>query len=302
MAFDYLITGLLVFRIIQHVRGGHGNQLSCPRVRSMTKPRHVGKTACDSRVGLFPYTKDIPYKDAITSVSEVQRLLAPLISLERQQRLRDVVQNRTFSLLPVVEGLTDMGNVSAVCRSAEGLGYGELHIVAHKHGYKHQYNAARVSVGSERWLRLTEWRHTSDCLSSLKERGYRVAVTHLEAATPIGEIDWTVPTAIVFGNERHGVSQEALAHADVRCVLPMQGLAESFNISVAAALVLYHAMRDRILRQGYHGDLTPEQRDILHAVYLLRENDLNEDILQSLVAREGQKAQEAVAAAAKVPV
>lgn len=85
-------------------------------------------------------------------------------------------------------------------------------------------------------------------------------------------MDWTLPTAVVFGNEGLGISSEIRSLADHRTVIPMEGFVESFNISVAAALVLYHARCARIAKLGYHGDLTRREQRILQAVYYLRHN------------------------------
>lgn len=90
----------------------------------------------------------------------------------------------------------------------------------------------------------------------------------MESSESIIDVDWTIPTAVVFGNEHRGVSQEALRLSDLNVIIPMSGMVESFNISVAAALTLFHVSRDRIRRMGSHGDLTEEQVMILQAVTL----------------------------------
>ena len=89
-------------------------------------------------------------------------------------------------------------------------------------------------------------------------------------AVPINTIDFTQKTALVFGNERDGVSEAMLALADGTCLVPTAGFTQSFNISVAAAVCLYHARQDRLARQGYHGDLTDPQRETLRALFYLK--------------------------------
>ena len=83
-------------------------------------------------------------------------------------------------------------------------------------------------------------------------------------------MDWTRPTAIVFGNEKDGVSAAALEAADRSVVIPMSGFAQSVNISVAAAVVLYEAREARVRAQGFHASLTPQQQRVLTAIMLLR--------------------------------
>jgi tRNA (guanosine-2'-O-)-methyltransferase len=114
------------------------------------------------------------------------------------------------------------------------------------------------------------WHGTGECLQHLRARGYRILATHFEDARPLAEIDFTQPSALVFGNEHAGVSDAVLESADERVVLPMAGFTRSFNISVAAALCLYHIQQDRIRRGGTHGDLTASEQERLTAEFYLR--------------------------------
>lgn len=199
---------------------------------------------------------------------EIVALLTPFISAERLARIEQVIAGRTYTVAPIVEGLIDMGNVSAVMRSAEALGYQDFHLITGGARFK---RSTRTSQGADKWLDVHLWATARDCVAHLKAQGYSIVVTHLDdTAVPIGEIDFTHKTALVFGNERDGVSPEMLALSDRRCVIPMSGFVQSFNISVAAAVSLYHASRDRLARQGHHGDLTDEARARLRAAYCMR--------------------------------
>ncbi len=84
------------------------------------------------------------------------------------------------------------------------------------------------------------------------------------------EVDWTRPTAVVLGNEKYGVTQEAVELADACAILPMAGYVESFNISVAAALIFYEAQQQRIRKLGASGDLSEHERKVLKAVHVVR--------------------------------
>jgi tRNA (guanosine-2'-O-)-methyltransferase len=96
-----------------------------------------------------------------------------------------------------------------------------------------------VPAGSEKWLDVQMYNTTEECLEKVKQMGYRILCANLSAgAIPISEVDWTVPTAVLFGNELDGVSSKALEMADGEIVIPMSGFTESLNISVAASLVL----------------------------------------------------------------
>ena len=84
------------------------------------------------------------------------------------------------------------------------------------------------------------------------------------------DVDWTKPTAIVFGNEKDGVSQEMLDAADQAVIIPMSGFAQSFNVSVAAAITLHEARESRLRTQGFHASLSEQQQQVLTAVMMLR--------------------------------
>ena len=180
-------------------------------------------------------------------------VLAPYLTGARRARIEDVLDGRTYTVATVVEGLVNTGNVSAVMRSAEALGFGSFHVVTGEGRYK---TSKRTSQGAEKWLDVFGWETPTACARHLKASGYAVVATHLDkASVPIGEIDFTRKTALVFGNEQEGISAEMAALADRRCLIPMPGFTQSFNISVAAAVALYHARQDRLARQGFHGDL-----------------------------------------------
>lgn len=202
------------------------------------------------------------------------------ITDRRKERIRQVVDERTHTVVPVVEGLYDMGNVSAVLRSAEALGYYSVHVVETSERFK---NSSRTSSGAEKWLDIHRWQKPADCYTQLKDDGYQLAVTHLDGSVPLSQIDFTRPTAVVFGNEAEGVSEETLAHADYRCQIPMVGFVQSYNVSVAAALTLFHAHRERTNELGRQGDLSPEEKLALTARYYIRSVTKAEQILRRYI-------------------
>ncbi|MDX1741901.1 MAG: RNA methyltransferase, partial [Rhodothermales bacterium] len=199
---------------------------------------------------------------------KIVELLSPFISDDRAARIHEVVGQRSRSIVTVVEGVVNYGNASAVMRTAEALGFFEFHVIAGDQPYK---QSRRTSQGAEKWLDLRVWDDTAGCIRALKDRGYRIAVTESGPdAVSVSELDFTQATAIVFGNEVEGVSKELRESADVTCRVDMQGFVESFNISVAAALVLYQAFQDRTGRLGRNGDLSSPERRSLEAHYLIR--------------------------------
>lgn len=201
------------------------------------------------------------------TAAQVIERLGEHIQPRRRTRIAEVVAGRTCSVTPVLEGLYDRGNVSAVIRTAEALGYQTVHVIESQAQFK---EANRVTQGADKWLDLHRWETTRACVATLRAQGYRIYAMCMEDAAPIAEIDFTEPAALVFGSEMDGVSKELLARADGRVVVPMGGFTGSFNISVAAALALYHIREDRIRRQGYHGDLTEIERERLTAHYYVK--------------------------------
>ncbi|MEZ4458930.1 MAG: RNA methyltransferase [bacterium] len=214
----------------------------------------------------FPFPHKIALDGHDWSAEEIVTALTPFLKDERRKRLDAVAAARTFGVATVVDGLYDRGNVSAVMRSAEGLGFAPFHVVETQARFK---KANRVTQGSDKWLEITRWKDPALCAKHLKALGYQIVTTHLEAAKPIDAIDFTRPTALVLGNEKNGVSQQMLDHTDHNIIIPMSGFAQSFNISVAAAISLYHIRLNRD-RAGMASDLTPEQLVALRAQYYLR--------------------------------
>jgi tRNA (guanosine-2'-O-)-methyltransferase len=234
---------------------------------------------------LFPYGPQIEI-DAHLKVNYQLILshIGPLLTAERKEKINRVVAQRNFSTAVVLEGIYDRGNISAVMRSAEGLGFANFHVIETQEKFK---EANRVTQGADKWVEVKKWKKTSDAVKSLKEQGYKICVTTLDGAKPLHEIDFSVPTALVLGNEKDGVSPEMIAAADERVIIPMSGFVQSFNISVAGALCLYHISQDRLRRLGNKADLTQEEQDILKSYYYLRTQDSAYDLLKELFNRNG---------------
>ncbi len=142
-----------------------------------------------------------------------------------------------------MERIKNPHNASAILRSCDAFGVQDVYVI--KEG-KSLGVSKTVSSGSHRWLTLHFFEDTRECLVHLKGLGFRILTTHLsERARDIREVDLTQPSAVVIGSELEGVSQEALELADENIVIPMVGFVQSFNVSVATAIILYEAFRQR---------------------------------------------------------
>ncbi|KAK3001224.1 hypothetical protein RJ639_020351 [Escallonia herrerae] len=234
----------------------------------------------------FPYLDQFRAGSTVLSSDEVLEAVDPLISEVRKERFRNVVKNRSYSVCLVVEGLADLGNVSATFRSADALGFQSVHVVSCNSSKRYRENRL-VSVGAEKWLDIELWDSARECFEVLKSRGYRIATTHVGIdAVSIYDMDWSCPTAIVVGNEGRGISDEALELSDLHCSIPMKGMVDSFNVSVAAGILMHHAVCDRTSRMGGHCDLTLEERQILLAEFSLRHSKSAIDIAKEFGKRK----------------
>lgn len=220
------------------------------------------------------------------NADEIIEKVAPLLTDARKERMEEVIKGRTFQVAPILENIYDMGNISAVMRSAEAFGFLNFHIVSSP---QQKFKAAnRITRGAEKWLDVQIHQSPVECVTQLKQKGFQVYATHLEAAVPIQEIDFSKPTAVVLGNEKDGVSDEMLEAVDGRFIIPMLGFSQSFNISVAAALTFYQAYNVRLSRLGLSGDLTDHEKEMVRANYYLRSLDKPERVLDLIMKRETQ--------------
>lgn len=228
---------------------------------------------------MFPFATEIPLSTDLRVHHElVLREIGPLLTDSRKKRIDEVVRSRCFDVAVVLEGIYDRGNISAVMRTGEGLGFANFHVIETQERFK---EANRVTQGADKWVETKRWKTTAEAVRALKGQGKRIVVTALnERAKPIHEIDFSVPSAIVLGNEKEGASQEIIDAADDVVIIPMTGFVQSFNISVAGALSLFQILRDRETRRKRNGDLTEEQQRILAAYYYLRTQDSAEDVLR----------------------
>ena len=231
----------------------------------------------------FPFSPEVELASNISlNYQVVLDRVGPLLTPERKKKIDQAVENRCFDIAVVLEGIYDRGNISAVMRTSEALGFANFQIIETHEKFK---EANRVTQGSDKWVEVEKWKTTKDAVRALKDRGFRICVTTLEGGRPIGDLDYTIPTAFVLGNEKSGATTEIIEAADERIFIPMQGFVQSFNISVAGALGLYHIQQDRLRRSGQFSELSEVQKNILKAQYYLRTQDSARDMLKELFSR-----------------
>ncbi len=180
----------------------------------------------------------------------------------RYQRIRAVLERRQPDLTVVMEGVHKPHNLSAIQRTADAVGVLEVHAVAPSRRYRAHKGTA---MGSAKWVESHAHATVEEALAPLRARGFQVIAAHLsERAVDFREVDYTRPTALLLGTEKYGVSREALALADGEVTIPMVGMVASLNVSVAAAVILYEAQRQR-QAAGLYGQprLSAEQMQTL---------------------------------------
>ncbi len=230
-----------------------------------------------------PHRPPLEVGDVQLEPAEITELLDRFLTDARRRKIDEVLEQRTYHVVSVLDGIYDRGNVSAVIRSAEALGYQSMHVIESQDHFK---EANRVTQGTDKWLDIERYPTPEPCIETLRRRGYRIVATELEASTPIADVSFEQPTALVFGNEKDGVSKQIREAADERMVLPMVGFAQSYNISVSAALAFQHVFERRRAELGQQGDLTEREYDILRALYTLRSVDKPERLVRGLRNRD----------------
>lgn len=195
------------------------------------------------------------------SPSEIVRVLGGVITDARLERVRRVAAGRTRRVIPVLEGLTDPHNGSAILRSADAFGIAEVHIVPGPNGF---YAGSTVAKGTTQWLDLQPHDTSEACADALTSAGYSIYAASMEGEARLEDLAKLDKVAIVFGNEHRGPSAAMRARATGTYAIPMRGFVESLNVSVAAAITLHGVVADR------PSELTDVEQELLVARMLFR--------------------------------
>lgn len=221
------------------------------------------------------------YGGEVLEPLRIVEFLTDHLTERRRSEIERVLDNRTLEVAVVVDGMVDLGNVSAIMRSAEAFGIQTVHAVDTSSTFK---RSRRTTRGADKWIDRYRWEDSESCLASLRCDGYRVLLADASPnAVPLTEEDLTDRVAIVFGNERDGVSNVTRNNVDGLLRVPMEGFVESLNVSVAASIVLHEVHRQRVARYGRNGDLSLGDRDRMRAVWYLKSVRESETIVQRRV-------------------
>ena len=187
---------------------------------------------------------------------EYLNFLENILTDNRKERFLEVLAKRTKHFTVAVEDVFQMHNTSAVMRSCEVFGIQELNIIEQRYGKRID---KEIAMGAQKWVDINQYDSVSNCISSLKNKGYQIiATTPHENDCLLEDFDISKPSALFFGTERDGLSEEILEKADGFLKIPMVGFTESLNISVSAAIIIQD-LTNRLRRSNIDWKLTEEE-------------------------------------------
>ena len=193
---------------------------------------------------------------------------------ERTEKLNFVLNKRQPDITIVLENVFDPHNISAVMRSCDAVGIQDIYILNTKIP-RHKKWGAKSSSSAAKWLTIHQYENAEECFTAVRKNYSTILTTHLSSdAVDLYTVDLTQRIALVFGNEHSGVSDEIRTLADGNFVIPQQGIIRSLNISVACAVTLYEAFRQK--KNAGHYDqpkINGERYNELFKEWGLKEND-----------------------------
>ena len=170
---------------------------------------------------------------------------------ERKARLEFVLSKRQNDITIVLENVFDPHNISAVMRTCDAVGVQELYVLNTKIP-RHKKWGPKSSSSAAKWLTVHQFENAQECFTELRKKYSKILTTHLSGdAVNLYDINFVESQALVFGNEHSGVSEEIRKLADGNFIIPQMGIIRSLNISVACAVTLYEAYRQKSVAGHY---------------------------------------------------
>src|SRR4030042_3230831 len=176
---------------------------------------------------------------------------------KRQAKILSVIKHRQSDLKMVIENICDPHNVSAILRTCDAAGIPKVTLLYNNEPFPKI--GKKSSASAFKWIEKEKYVSVQECYSKLKEDGFAICASTLNPdEEDLYNLDFTGKAAIVMGNENRGLSEEALNQADKRFYIPMFGMVQSLNVSVASAVVIYEALRQRRLAGLYDNESLSE--------------------------------------------
>ena len=182
--------------------------------------------------------------------------LENILTENRKNKFLKVLENRTNHFTVVVEDIFQMHNASAVMRSCEVFGIQELNVIEQRYGKSID---KEIAMGAQKWVDINTFDSISNGVETMKNKGYQIiATTPHENDCELDDFDISKPSALFFGTERDGLSEEILQRADGFLKIPMVGFTESLNISVSAAIIIQN-LTNRLRNSAIDWHLSEEE-------------------------------------------
>jgi tRNA (guanosine-2'-O-)-methyltransferase len=179
---------------------------------------------------------------------------------KRLNKFKAVAKARQHTLRLVLENVHDPHNVSAVLRTCDAAGIPAVSLLYYLE--KFPRIGKKSSASAVKWIEKEKYTDIKQCYNTLREKGFKIYATSLtEGAVSLYEVDLSEKCAVVLGNEHRGVSDEAADYADAKLFIPMFGMVQSLNISVAAAVIIYEALRQRLVK-GMYNESTLNKKEL----------------------------------------
>ena len=191
---------------------------------------------------------------------------------KRRAKFERTVTRRQFDLTVILENVHDPHNIGAVLRSCDSVGIREVFVLYNEAHLQKDFLELGINAtaGTRKWIYINYYTDTEACFAAVRRSYELLYATHLgQDSVDLYQLDLTQSVALLFDNEKDGLTAEAMTHADGNFIIPQVGMAKSLNISVACAVSLYEAYRQRSLNGNYTGqDLEESQRSSLLSKYL----------------------------------
>jgi tRNA (guanosine-2'-O-)-methyltransferase len=182
---------------------------------------------------------------------------------QRIERFKDVVRKRQLDMTVVLENVHDPHNIGAVLRSCDAVGITEIFVLYNEPNLftSHLKVAGKSNAGARKWVDINFYTDTDKCMQAVQSKYQTIYATHLgKTSESIYNIDLSQSFAIVFGNEKDGISMNTLEYCNQNILIPQMGMVKSLNISVACAVSLFEALRQRQAKGLYENGNMPSAK------------------------------------------
>ena len=176
------------------------------------------------------------------------------ITEERVERFKQVISKRQKNLTIILENVHDPHNIGAVMRSCDAVGITEIYLIYTEEGNNNvrQYIGSNSASGAKKWVRAHFFHDLESCFIAVRKKYSKIFGTHLSVESfSLYDLDLTESIALMFGNEQKGISEKAKTFLDGNFIIPQYGMVQSLNISVACAVSLFEASRQRKVKRMY---------------------------------------------------